>query len=136
MNGCEGHRFIRLLSATHILSPIRSLTPSACKVSSVARNYREAVASAQALEWQASMERGLTSMSKHVYELVSAPKGRKNIGSMWVFKVKPDGPLKFRFCAQGFSQVAEQTLEVHTIQSVASQLSSLCWSSLPATTGM
>ena len=39
-------------------------------------------------------------------ELVSAPKGRKIIGSMWVFKVKPDGLSKSRFCAQGFSQVA------------------------------
>ena len=25
---------------------------------------------------------------------------------MWVFKVKPDGLFKSRFCAQGFSQVA------------------------------
>ena len=34
------------------------------------------------------MERELASMSKHdVYELVSTPKGRKIIGSMWVFKV-------------------------------------------------
>ena len=46
-------------------------------------------------------------MSKHdVYELVPAPKGRKIFGSMWVFKVKPDGLFKSRFCAQGFSQVA------------------------------
>ena len=53
------------------------------------------------------MERELASMSKHdVYELVPAPKGRKIIGSMWVFKVKPDGLFKSRFCAQGFSQVA------------------------------
>ena len=38
------------------------------------------MASAQALEWQASMERDLASLSKHdVYELVSAPKGRKII---------------------------------------------------------
>ena len=52
------------------------------------------------------MERELASISKHdVYELVPAPKGRKIIGSMWVFKVKPDGLFKSRFCAQGFSQV-------------------------------
>ena len=38
------------------------------------------MASAQALEWQASMGRGLASMSKHdVYELVPAPKERKNM---------------------------------------------------------
>ena len=61
------------------------------------------MASAQALEWQASMERELASMSKYdVYELVSVPKGRKIIGSIWVFKVKPGGLFKSRFCAQGF----------------------------------
>ena len=47
---------------------------------------------------------------KHVQRrrlrIVSAPKGRKIIGSMWVFKVKPDGLFKSRFCAQGLSQVA------------------------------
>ena len=65
------------------------------------------MASAQALEWQASMERELASMSKHgVYELVAAKKGRKIIGSMWVFIFKPNGLFKSRFCAQGFSQVA------------------------------
>ena len=65
------------------------------------------MASARTLEWQASMERELASMSKHdVYELVSAPKRRKIIGSMWVFKVKPDVLFKSQFCAQGFSQVA------------------------------
>ena len=65
------------------------------------------MASAQALEWQASMKRELASMSKHdVYELVSAPKRRKIIGLMWAFKVKPDGLFKSRLCAQGFFQVA------------------------------
>ena len=78
-------------------------TQNVCKVSSAPRNHREAMVSAQALEWQASMERELACVSKHdVYELVSAPKGRKLIGSMWVFKVKPDGLFKSRFCAQGF----------------------------------
>ena len=32
--------------------------------------------------------------------------GRKIIGSMWVFKVEPDGLFKSRFCVHGFSQVA------------------------------
>ena len=46
-------------------------------------------------------------MSKHGdYELVPALKGRKITGSMWVFKVKPNGRFKSRFCAQGFSQIA------------------------------
>ena len=70
-------------------------TPNACKVSFAPRNHREAMASAQALEWQASMEREPASMSKHVvYELVSAPKESKIIGSKWVFKVKLDGLFK------------------------------------------
>ena len=61
----------------------RQDTSNACKVSSTPRNHREAMASAQPLEWQASMERELVSMCKHdVYELVSAPKERKIIGSM------------------------------------------------------
>ncbi|CAN0569747.1 unnamed protein product, partial [Laminaria digitata] len=81
--------------------------PNTREVSFTPRNHREAMTSAQASEWQASMERELASMSKHdVYELIPAPKGRKIIGSMWVFKVKPDGLYKSRFCAQGFSQVA------------------------------
>ncbi|CAN0457326.1 unnamed protein product [Laminaria digitata] len=66
--------------------------PNTREVSFTPRNHREAMASAQASEWQASMERELASMSKYdVYELIPAPKGRKIIGSMWVFKVKPDG---------------------------------------------
>ena len=65
------------------------------------------MASAQALEWLACMKRELASMSKRdVYELVSAPKVCKIIGSTWVFKVKPDGIFKSRFCAQDFFQVA------------------------------
>ena len=65
------------------------------------------MASAQALEWQASMEREVASMSKHdVHDLVSAPKVPKIIGSMWVLKVTPDGLFKSRFCAQDFSQIA------------------------------
>ena len=59
--------------------------------------------SAQALEWQASMERELASMSKQdVYELVPAPKGRKVIGSMWVFKVEPDGLSSLNSVYKGF----------------------------------
>ena len=46
-------------------------------------------------------------MSKYyICELVPVPKGRKITGSMWVFKGKPDGVFKFRFCARGSSQVA------------------------------
>ena len=65
------------------------------------------MASVQSLKWQASTERELANMSEHdVYELAAAPKRRKIIGSMWVFKVRPDGLFKSRLCAQGFFQVA------------------------------
>ena len=61
------------------------------------------MASAQALAWQASMEKELTSMSKHdVYEVASALKGCKIIGSMWVCKVKPDGLFSI-LCTRFFS---------------------------------
>ena len=47
------------------------------------------MASAKALEWQASMERELGSMSKHdAYELVPAPIGRKIV--WWVGKYFQD----------------------------------------------
>ena len=58
-------------------------TPNTCNVSSTPRNHRQAVVSAQAPEWQTSMETELVSMLKHdVYELVPAPKGRKFSGSI------------------------------------------------------
>ena len=95
------------------------------------------MASAHALEWQASMERELASRSKHdVYELVPSPKGRKIIGSMWVFKVKPDGVSSLHSVHKVFVRQPGQTLDVNTLHSVASQVSALCWPSLPATTGM
>ena len=40
-------------------------TPNGYKVSSAPRNHRKAMASGRTLEWQASMERELASMSKH-----------------------------------------------------------------------
>ena len=40
-------------------------TPNTCKVSSTPRKHKAAMASAQALEWQTSMERKVASMSKH-----------------------------------------------------------------------
>ena len=65
------------------------------------------MASGQALEWQVLMERELASVSKHdVHELLPTPKGHKTIGSVWVFKVKPDGLFNSRLCAQDVSQVA------------------------------
>ena len=49
------------------------------------------------------MEKELARMSGHdVYELVLAPKGRKVIGSMWVFKVEPDGLSSLNSVYKGF----------------------------------
>lgn len=103
------YRSIRRLSTTHILSATRSLThlpDNTREVSITPRNHGEAMASAQASEWRTSMEKELAIISKHgVYKLGPARKGRKTIGAMWVFKLKPDGLCKSRFCAQGFPQV-------------------------------
>ena len=79
-------------------------TPNTCKVSSAPGNHGKAMASAQAPEWQASMERELASMSKHdIYELVHAPKVCKIVGSLWVFKVKSDGLFKSILCTRFLS---------------------------------
>ena len=67
------------------------------------------------------------------YKLVPAPNGRKIIGSIWVFKVKPGGRFQSRLCAQGFSQVAGTDVGSNTLQSTPSKLPALCWPLLPAT---
>ena len=54
-----------ILDYAYIIGQPLLNTPNACKVSSARRNNREAMASAQALEWQAYIERELASMSKH-----------------------------------------------------------------------
>ena len=60
--------------------------------------------------WLSAMEREMNSLQVNdVWELTELPKGRKAVGSKWVFKAKADAdgqvePYKARLVAQGFSQ--------------------------------
>jgi hypothetical protein len=74
------------------------------------RTFKEAMASPDADKWYEAM---VTEMQAHVkngtWELVELPRGRKAIGSRWVFKIKcaADGSVdcyKARLVAKGFSQ--------------------------------
>ena len=70
----------------------------------------EALASPDKVKWKEAMEKEMESLQKNdVWDLVELPKGRKAVGSKWVFKLKvgPDGMVhrhKARLVAQGFSQ--------------------------------
>jgi transposase InsO family protein len=74
------------------------------------KTFKEAMASPDADKWYEAM---VTEMQAHVkngtWELVELPRGRKAIGSKWVFKIKraADGSVdryKARLVAKGFSQ--------------------------------
>jgi hypothetical protein len=75
------------------------------------KTYNEAMASPDAVEWLAACEDEMrTWKNLDVYDIVPQPKGRKVIGSKWVFRVKrgPDRSIqkyKARIVAQGFTQV-------------------------------
>jgi hypothetical protein len=75
------------------------------------KTYNEAMASPDTSEWLATCEEEMqTWKDLEVYNIVPRPKGRKVIGSKWVFRVKrgPDGSIqkhKARIIAQGFTQV-------------------------------
>ena len=75
------------------------------------KSYDEAMASLDAAEWLATCEEEMWTWKElDVYDIVPRPKGRKIIGSKWVFRVKrgPDGSIqkhKARIVAQGFTQV-------------------------------
>jgi hypothetical protein len=59
--------------------------------------YNEAMASPDASEWLAACEEEMrTWKDLDVYNIVPQPKGRKVIGSKWVFRVKrgPDGSIQ------------------------------------------
>lgn len=57
-----------------------------------------------------AMEKEIESLRKNdVWELVELPKGRKAVGSKWLFKIKTDAEgfverFKARLVTQGFSQ--------------------------------
>ena len=73
--------------------------------------YKEAVQSAQRAEWDAAMQSEWDSLLfNNTFDILDGlPKGRKAIGSKWVYRVKSnsDGSVdkfKARFTAKGFSQ--------------------------------
>jgi hypothetical protein len=75
------------------------------------RTYAQAMARTDAAEWEVACEaerRAFECMG--LYEVVPRPKGRKVVGSKWVFRIKrgPDGEIqkyKARVVAQGFTQI-------------------------------
>ena len=75
----------------------------------IQRTYREAIDSSDAYCWVAVMHEELESLKENnVFELTNLPKGKKTVGSKWVYTIKenPDGSKRYkaRFVARGFSQ--------------------------------
>ena len=74
------------------------------------RNYKEALNSTNAQQWKQAMEKELEAIEENeTWELTNLPKGRRAVGSKWVFKEKRDSfgriiKFKARLVAQGFSQ--------------------------------
>ena len=79
-------------------------------LSSEPKTVREARASPDKTKWMNAMEKEIESLQlNNVWDLVEMPRGRKPVGSKWVFKLKvgADGLVyqhKARLVAQGFSQ--------------------------------
>ena len=74
------------------------------------KSIKEAISSPEKSQWEKAMKTEMQSLRENeVWDLVKLPKGRKAIGSKWVYKIKtgPDGLIeryKARLVAQGFSQ--------------------------------
>lgn len=92
--------------------PPQKLTYKANEESKVLepKTYEEAVSSKNSAEWKQAMKEELKAIDDNeTWQLMELPKGRKAIGSKWVFKNKEDGNgnivrRKARMVAQGFSQ--------------------------------
>lgn len=80
------------------------------KIQEEPRNYFEAMKSPDKDKWLVAMQEELKSMETNkTWELVPLPKGKKAIGTRWVFKIKRDENGKIsryraRLVAQGYSQ--------------------------------
>ena len=74
------------------------------------KSYKEAISSPEKDHWNVAMQEELDAIEENAtWKLTELPKGRKAIGSKWVFKTKRDenGTIvrhKARLVAQGFSQ--------------------------------
>ena len=70
----------------------------------------EVLSTPEKAHWVKAMEKGMKSLQENeVWDLVELPRGRKPVGSKWVFKVKTDEDgnverYKARLVAQGFTQ--------------------------------
>ncbi|WVZ16441.1 hypothetical protein V8G54_009423 [Vigna mungo] len=76
------------------------------------RSYKEALDSSDRHVWQGAMEEELEALKKNsTWRLVDLPKGKKVIGSKWIFKKKEATPggekarYKARLVAKGFTQI-------------------------------
>jgi hypothetical protein len=82
----------------------------ACVQGEEPTTFEEAIRSEEKEEWTKAMENEMNSLEENkTWELVELPKGKKAIGSKWVYKVKVDSSgkiekYKARLCAKGFSQ--------------------------------
>ena len=93
---------------------IRDDDGNASRTEQVPRNYHEAIRHPRSENYKKAMLDELESHNENTtWKLVpiQAAKGRKLVGSVWVFDVKrnKDGSIKkykARLCAQGFSQIA------------------------------
>ena len=80
------------------------------EISSEPTNIEEAITCSEKAEWIQAMETEIKSLKENdVWELVELPKGKKTVGSKWVYKVKTGADrsvewYKARLVAQGYTQ--------------------------------
>lgn len=97
-----------------IESRLRNNTAASAYVHSEPAQYRDAVASDDAPEWKAAMDREFQSLMKNrTWRKVELPPRHSLIRSRWAYKFKPgygerEGIYKARFVAKDFSQVPGQ----------------------------
>ena len=81
-----------------------------CNLLEAPTTFKEAESSTDKQKWKNAMDAEMKSLADNdVWDLVPLPKGRKTVGSKWVYKVKTgeDGEIqryKARLVAQGYTQ--------------------------------
>jgi hypothetical protein len=73
-------------------------------------HYQDAISGGESVEWKCAISAELNSLQENnTWSLQPLPRGKKIIGSMWLFKKKdlPDGKIKYkaRLVAKGYTQV-------------------------------